>query len=147
MDCLVRYRNLNLEKLNNKQKLNLSFDQEIQKLIISESLGNENSFITRSKSENQIGSFDLSGIPTYEQFHALNKPVQSMVSCPATSAFGSLSIKQGTSRSYMVKNDVIDNGISYLHSNSLVSKSEKRVCMNGRFGSKKNDLRIGLLFF
>ena len=64
--------------------MNLSFDHEIQKMVLSESSGSENFLISRSKSENQIGSFD--DIPSYEQYHALIKPTQSLVSCPTTSS-------------------------------------------------------------
>ena len=64
--------------------MNLSFDQEIQKMVVSESSGTENFYISRSKSENQIGSFD--DIPSYEQYHALIKPTQSLVPLPTTSS-------------------------------------------------------------
>ena len=36
--------------------MNLSFDHEIQKMVLSEKSGTENFLISRSKSENQIGS-------------------------------------------------------------------------------------------
>ena len=85
---------IKIGKFNKTYILNLSFDQEIQKLVISESLEKETSLIARSKSENQIESVD--GIPTYEQYHALRKPVQSLVPfpTPTTSFFRNLSMNQ-----------------------------------------------------
>ena len=94
LDSLVSVSKLKLKTSYNKFTSNLSFDQEIQKLVISESLEKENSLIARSKSENQIESVD--GIPTYEQYHALRKPVQSLVPfpTPTTSFFRNLSMNQ-----------------------------------------------------
>ena len=70
-----------LENFNNKYTLNLSFDQEIQKMVITESSGSENLLI-RSKSENQIGSFV--DFPSYEQFHSLIQQTQPLIPCPTT---------------------------------------------------------------
>ena len=72
---------LNWKIFNNKYTLNLNFDQEIQKMVITESSGRENLLI-RSKSENQIGSF--SDFPSYEQFHSLIQQTQPLISCPTT---------------------------------------------------------------
>ena len=127
-------------------KLNFSFDQEIQRLVISESLEKENLLIARSKSENQIESVD--GIPTFEQYHALRKPVQSLVPFPTTttSSFENLSMKQDSSLPFIVENSVLENVNSNLHSKILVPRSEKKICLNSRLGSNSDDLRKGLFF-
>ena len=69
--------NLDWKILLQIQIPNLSFDREIQKMVISESSGSENLLISRSKSENQIGS--IRDNPYYEQYHALIKPTQSLL--------------------------------------------------------------------
>ena len=86
----------------------------------------ENLLIARSKSENQIESVD--GIPTYEQYHALIKPVQSLVPFPTTttSSFENLSMKQDSSLPFIVENSVLENVNSNLHSKILVPRSEKK---------------------